>query len=252
MQDARTAINRAARESVSASWVPFGNASRSVVQQIEAMGKQSRRVHQTPELSFTLGGLSELFDPETRCLIAIDSLGKVHGIVSWLPVFRDGAVVGWTLDFMRRAIDGLKGVMDFLIATSALSFKAEGFEFVSLSGVPLPVDARNGPATLMDPALHALGTALNRIFGFDTLLAFKDKFRPIYQALYLAYRDGMDLPRIACSIGRAYLPGLTMRQAIGVGRSALLARSCRDSVEDRLGVMAEVTTSVLTESSELT
>ena len=63
-----------------------------------------------PEMGFTLGGLDELADDEVRCLIAVDADRTVHGVTSWLPVHRDGEVVGWTLDFMRRRDDGFRGV----------------------------------------------------------------------------------------------------------------------------------------------
>lgn len=221
LQDARTAINRAQRRGVSATWIDLVNASPAVVEQIESMGRDLRNVRATPELAFTLGGVPEMLDTETRCLAAIDKDGAVHGIVSWIPVYRSGATLGWTLDVMRRSSNCFKGVMDFLIASAVLSFKADGYEFVSLSGVPLSRGAVH-PRTLLDGALRRIGGLLNAIFGFDSLLAFKDKFQPTYRALYLLYRDGFELPRIAYAIGRAYVPEMTIRQALGIGRRALI------------------------------
>ena len=77
-------------------------------------------------MGFTLGGLDELDDRTLRCLIAIDAERRRARRHSWLPVYRDGEPVGWTLDFMRRRADGFRGVMEFLIAAAALSFKEEG------------------------------------------------------------------------------------------------------------------------------
>ena len=92
-----------------------------------------------PEMGFTLGGLDELNDPNIRCLIAVGADRKVHGITSWMPVYASGRPVGWTLDLMRRNTEPgtFRGVMEFLIATAALTFGEEGARFVSLSGAPL-------------------------------------------------------------------------------------------------------------------
>jgi hypothetical protein len=45
----------------------------------------------------TLGGLDELADEQVRCLVAIDTDRTVHGITSWLPIYTDGKITGWTL-----------------------------------------------------------------------------------------------------------------------------------------------------------
>jgi lysylphosphatidylglycerol synthetase-like protein (DUF2156 family) len=71
----------------------------------------------------TLGGLDELADEQVRCLVAIDTDRTVHGITSWLPMYTDGKITGWTLDFMRRRASGFRGVMEFLIASAAVRFQ---------------------------------------------------------------------------------------------------------------------------------
>ena len=52
------------------------------------------------------------------------------------------------------------------------------------------------------------------MYGFQSLLQFKAKFQPVYQPLYLAYPDPAAFAAIATAIGRAYLPHLTLRQAL--------------------------------------
>lgn len=53
-----------------------------------------------------------------------------------------------------------------------------------------------------------LSGALEPVYGFRSLLAFKAKFRPEYRPLYMAYPDTATLPPIATAITRAYLPNL--------------------------------------------
>ena len=65
-----------------------------------------------------------------------------------MRVYASGRPVGWTLDLMRRNTEAgaFRGVMEFLIATAALTFGQEGTRFVSLSGAPLAcLDAESGP-----------------------------------------------------------------------------------------------------------
>lgn len=232
-QDVRTAMNRARRTQIAAEWVHLAGAPPAIRQQVADIAESWRAAHRGPELAFTLGGVAELEDRDTRCLLAIDPAGTVHGVVSWLPVHQDGTVVGWTLDFMRRSPVGFKGVTDFLIGSSALAFGAEGAQFMSLSGIPLARASYSGANRVLVKILDQVGELLNRAFGFGTLLAFKDKFRPTYHPLMLAYRDPAALPRIGYAIGRAYVPRISWREAVAFGGSVLLRRQAGDVVGHR-------------------
>ena len=80
-------------------------------------------------MGFTLGGVTEAFDPDVRVGLAVDAAGSVHGVTSWLPVHGPaGTVDGWTLDLMRRrgpedSDDGFRPVIEFLIASACLAFQ---------------------------------------------------------------------------------------------------------------------------------
>jgi lysylphosphatidylglycerol synthetase-like protein (DUF2156 family) len=169
-------------------------------------------------MGFTLGGLAELDDPHVRCLLAVDAEGRLHGVTSWLPCYRAGEPVGWTLDFMRRGADGFHGVMEFLIATAALRFKQEGAEFLSLSGAPLARAAHDPQPEGLQRLLDGVGRVLEPVYGFRSLLAFKAKFQPEYRPLYIAYPDPVALPAITNAIGRAYLPRTTVGEMLRLGR----------------------------------
>jgi len=117
---------------------------------------------------------------------------------------------------MRRNTEPgtFRGVMEFLIATAAMTFREEGARFVSLSGAPLARIDRGEPPGALQRLLDQIGTAMEPVYGFQSLLRFKAKFSPAYQPLYLAYPDPAALASIATAIGRAYLPHLTWRQAL--------------------------------------
>ena len=94
---------------------------------------------------------------------------------------------------------------------------------MSLSGAPLalPPDADRSP---LSGVLELAGRTMEPVYGFRSLLAFKAKFQPQLRPLWLVYRDPADLPRIARAISSAYLPGLSLRQAVRLGRTLLRGR----------------------------
>ncbi len=218
-QDVRTALNTAARSGVVAEWLRWPTASIALRDQIRSISEEWVAEKGLPEMGFTLGGLDELADPAVRCLAAVDAQRKVLGVTSWLPVYRDGEIRGWTLDFMRRRTPvrgdgGPRGVMEFLIASAARDLRAEGYAFVSLSGAPLAQADRRAEEvpTRLERVLEQVGSALEPVYGFRSLLAFKAKFQPRYEPLYLTYPDPVALPAIGLAVGRCYLPDLTARQ----------------------------------------
>ena len=147
-QDIRTAINKAKRQGVVDVCSTFLDAPLDVREQIEDISEEWAQGKALPEMKFTLGGVEELRDPRVRLLYAVDADGRVLGVTSWLPTWRDGRIVGWTLDFMRHRPDSPNGVMEFLIARMAERLRDEGrdegkaspgqtVEFMSLSAAPL-------------------------------------------------------------------------------------------------------------------
>ncbi|GAA4659456.1 rhomboid family intramembrane serine protease [Arthrobacter cryoconiti] len=225
-QDIRTALNKANKEGIHAQWISYPEAPLSIADQIHAISEEWVADKKMPEMGFTLGGLEEINDPEVRCLLAIDDQHTVHAIASWLPVYRDEIVVGWTLDFMRRRSSGFRASIEFLIASAALSCKEDGYEFLSLSGAPLarieqtptgsalhtPEPRRAG----LDKLLEQLGAILEPVYGFKSLLTFKSKFQPRYEPLFMVYPDAAALPNIANAVGRAYLPKVSFQQSLNL------------------------------------
>src|SRR6202044_3691155 len=143
-QVVRAALNKAAREGITAEWWSYSEMPPELRGQIDEISRKWMADKGLPKMNFMLGGLDELNDPNVRCLVAVGAERKVHAITSWLPVYDSGHPVGWTIDLMRRNTEGtVRGVMEFLIATAALTFQEEGARFVSLSGTPLAGTNRN-------------------------------------------------------------------------------------------------------------
>ncbi|AFR50282.1 hypothetical protein KTR9_3647 [Gordonia sp. KTR9] len=218
-QHVRSAMNKAAKQDISMRMVSLADESFAVKTQVRAISEEWVGDKGLPEMGFTLGSVEEAMDPAVRVALAVDPTGNVHGVLSWLPVFAPGGdIAGWTLDIMRRRTDGFGPVVEYLIASSAVAFKDEGAQFISLSGAPL---ARTGDfeAEPLDKLLDTLGAALEPYYGFRSLHTFKKKFNPRYEPVYLAFRDESDLPRIGVAISRAYLPDATTGQLVRLAAS---------------------------------
>jgi lysylphosphatidylglycerol synthetase-like protein (DUF2156 family) len=227
-QDVRTALNQAGRRGLTVSLGHLDDLPPELHQQVVDLSSGWTAGKRLPELGFTLGGLDEAADPEVRVAVAVDADGVVHGVTSWLPSHRpsDGTVTGWTLDVMRRrsGADAFRGVMELLIATSLLRFRDEGCTWASLSASPLARSA--GPSVgndTVDLVLGRLGGYLEPLYGFRSLHAFKAKFSPRSEPLYLVYPDDLALPRISVALTRAYLPGARLRDLVAL-RRPIMAR----------------------------
>jgi lysylphosphatidylglycerol synthetase-like protein (DUF2156 family) len=217
-QDIRTALNRAGKEGITFRLVTLADEPWSMVRQVEDLSQQWLGDKGLPEMGFTLGGVPEALDRAVKVALAVDAQNSLHGVLSWMPVYRgDGQVRGWTLDLMRRKDGGFRSVIEFLIASSCLHFQAEGTEFLSLSGAPLARSAGEPPAdTAIEKFLETLGVTLEPVYGFRSLHSFKAKFKPCREPMYMMFRDEADLPRIGIAITRAYLPTAGVRDLISV------------------------------------
>jgi lysylphosphatidylglycerol synthetase-like protein (DUF2156 family) len=219
-QHVRSALNKAKKQSISCRVTDLSAEPFSIKAQVRAISEEWVGDKGLPEMGFTLGSVDEAMDPEVRVALALDDEGSVHGVLSWLPVYAPGGEVhGWTLDIMRRRTDGFGPVIEYLIASSAVIFSGEGAQFISLSGAPLAHSEDAPEPERMDRVLDSLGAAMEPFYGFRSLHVFKKKFNPRYEAVYLAYRDEADLPRIGVAISRAYLPDATPRQLVRLAAS---------------------------------
>ncbi|MGZ4697547.1 MAG: bifunctional lysylphosphatidylglycerol flippase/synthetase MprF [Oryzihumus sp.] len=236
-QDVRTALNQAAKLGITFRVGPLSEQPRGLQLQVKAISSEWVEDKGLSEMGFTLGGVDEALDPQVRVGLAVDADSTVHGLTSWMPICAPGggAPVGWTLDVMRRLPGGFRYSMEFLIASACMAFREEGATTVSLSGAPLARAAPPGGAAetggsdvaqepgpdrnALDAFLDRLGQTLEPYYGFRSLQAFKTKFQPRFEPLYLVFPDEAALPRIGLALSRAYLPDAGVRDLVTLARS---------------------------------
>jgi lysylphosphatidylglycerol synthetase-like protein (DUF2156 family) len=169
-----------------------------------------------PELTYSLGTLATLTDPDIVVGLAFGRDGRLEAFVSWLPV---PARKGWTLDLMRRRPDSVYGAMEALIVRSISEAAGRGVEELSLGVAPrvIPAGDASGAA---DRALRAMYWGLDRFQRSRTLHHFKAKFSPRWEDRYLAVPSASTLPEVLIAIVRVHLPPLSgtvvwVRSALG-------------------------------------
>lgn len=248
-QDVRTAMNHATREGVEARWTTWDECPQGWKDQITVISQAWSSDKALPEMGFTLGGVRELAIPETRILVAIDADSTIHAVTSWLPVYRGGQVVGLTLDVMRRRATGWRPAIEFLIGKAALAAQEEGLEFLSLSGAPLRRSADDTSA--FGPLTDALAAIMEPLYGFTSLHAFKRKFKPRTQPLYLAVPEPASLATVGLAISHAYVPSLSPAQTLTLLASVTggLAKLAAKGVGDLRSARATQRTSASSPSS---
>jgi phosphatidylglycerol lysyltransferase len=205
-QDLRTASNRADREGLRDEWTTFDALDAAQRAEVETICTRWATDRRLPEMGFTLGGFHELDDPDVRLMLAVAADGHVTAVTSWLPVYERGALAGYTLDVMRRGEDGMPGVMEFLIARTALRARDAGLRMISLSGTPLAAHA--GAGSLVTRGSLLVARLLEPVYGFRSLQRFKEKFGARHETLWIVVPTPLHVPRVARALAGAYVPGL--------------------------------------------
>jgi phosphatidylglycerol lysyltransferase len=226
-RDVRYSVKRCEKEGVRLDFMS-GPAALAVhseeLREVSGVWLRSRR---GPELSYSLGTLSTLTDPDITVGLAYAAGGRLDAFVSWLPV---PARRAWTLDLMRRRPDSVYGVMEALIVRSIEHASREGIVEVSLGMAPRVIATTDAPAAV-DRALRTMYWGLDRFQRSRSLHQFKSKFSPRWEDRYLAVPGASTLPEVLIALVRAHVPPLSgaavwVRSAL---RSALRSSPARPS-----------------------
>ncbi len=156
------------------------------------------------ELGFNLGVFSVDDLADKRTIVAASPEGYVWAFVTWLPYRHGRALV---LDAMRRRSQSPASVMDLLIARSALLFKEEGIEAVSLGAAPLANAADQADPSVYDRGVRLIYDHFSVVYGYRSLFFFKKKFNPVWESRYLVFPRPDLLPRIAYALTAVHVEG---------------------------------------------
>jgi phosphatidylglycerol lysyltransferase len=150
---------------------------------LEAISNDWLANQKTREKRFSLGFFDRAYVARVPVAIAR------HGgdIVAFVTLWPAGDRSACAPDLMRYGAAAPRTVMDFLMVEVILWAKAQGFRWYELGMAPLA----GLPAHRLAPLWSKLGRFLYRhgasLYNFEGLRAFKDKFDPVWEPVYLVY-----------------------------------------------------------------
>jgi phosphatidylglycerol lysyltransferase len=105
-----------------------------------------------------------------------------------------------SIDLMRYHHLAPRSVMEALIVHVLIWGKAHGYDSFSLGMAPMSGFETSPFAPLYARAGNFLYEHGARLYNFQGLRAFKEKFDPVWESRYLVYPGGLRLPRIAADV----------------------------------------------------
>lgn len=121
--------------------------------------------------------------------VARDDSGAIVAFVNLL-ITRPGGPA--TLDFMRYLPGRYDNIMDYVLLKTMLLLGERGITSFSLGAAPLnDVGVRRG-SRLSERFLHFFSTKAERIYNYQGLVHYKNKFHPQWEPRYLAYQHPWD------------------------------------------------------------
>lgn len=190
----RQACTRAARE-YRFEMMRESDASARLVHDLNAISEKWRG--RAPERGFTMAlsqdvrGVSDEF---VLC-VALDAAGRPGGFLRIVPVY--GGEPAYTLDLMRRDPDTPNGMMEYLVAQTALALRDRGIDRMSMNfAVWGRLFSDEIPYTRLQRLERRVISFLNPFFQIKSLHDFNAKFHPDWVSRVLVYRTPADLPRV--------------------------------------------------------
>lgn len=149
------------------------------------------------ERAFAMGSFTASYLQQSRLFVVRDETGRAVAFASLQPNFSSGQRRA-SIDLMRLLPDAPTNTMDFLFLSLMQHLRYEGWQEFDLGLAPLSglEDGRVG-----ERGLHILYEYSDRWFSFRGLRKFKEKFKPSWQPIHLAYTGTLSrLPAVALAV----------------------------------------------------
>ncbi len=105
-----------------------------------------------------------------------------------------------SLDLMRHLKNMPPGTMEFLFAQVLQWAKEQGVSTFSLGLSAVVGVGEKSDDPRVEKALHTISEYVSRFYNFKGLHKFKDKFHPVWEPRYLAYRGAANLPLVVSTL----------------------------------------------------
>lgn len=185
----RQARSRAERDGLAfAIWSP--DQVSAGISQLRAVSDDWLTAHADKEKGFSLG----YFDETYLCGCPVAVILRADDVVAFANLWCSGMKRELSIDLMRHNASAPAGVMDYLFTELLLWGKAEGYRVFNLGMAPLSGMSTHPLAPLWQKLSGLVYLRGGAFYNFKGLREFKDKFRPEWQARYLAIPSSWHLP----------------------------------------------------------
>ncbi|MEZ6011710.1 MAG: bifunctional lysylphosphatidylglycerol flippase/synthetase MprF [Hyphomonas sp.] len=200
----RQVYNRAGRDGLSFEVLPPADVP-AHMERLKAISGEWLAAHGGAEKSFSLGR----FDPDYLAAFPV-AVARLDGeIVAFANLWPGADKHEIAIDLMRFSAAAPRAVMDYLFLSGMLWAKGEGYRRFDLGMAPLS----GLEAHRLAPAMSRIGAFLfehaNAVYGFEGLRAYKDKFHPVWEPLYLAAPNARALPGALADVAILTSGGIT-------------------------------------------
>jgi phosphatidylglycerol lysyltransferase len=200
----RQGYNRASRDGLSFDVLAPAELP-AHMDRLKAISDDWLAAHGGAEKGFSLGR----FDPDYIASFPI-AVARLNGeILAFANLWPGAGKSEIAIDLMRFSSEAPRAVMEYLFVACLLWAKDAGYKRFDLGMAPLS----GLEAHRLAPAMSRIGAFLfehaNAVYGFEGLRAYKDKFHPAWEALYLAAPNARALPGTLADVGILTSGGLT-------------------------------------------
>ncbi len=191
----RRVVRAIERDGHSFEVIPAG-AVGPLLPELRAVSDEWLATKETAEKGFSLG----FFDEDYLRRFPAAIVRRDGRVLAFSNLLEGAGKSELSPDLMRFRSDSPNGIMDYQITRLLLWAREQGYDYLNLGMAPLSgLDERT-----LAPAWERLGALVyrhgDRLYGFEGLRAYKEKFEPVWEPRYLATRAGLALPRILANV----------------------------------------------------
>lgn len=201
MKSVRNAMSRVEKEGYSFEIInpPFSNSFLNELKDISDKWLGNRR-----ELNFTVGKFDKDYLQCSPIAIIKNQDGKIKGFTNLMPVYDNNETL--SIDLMRFN-DTCNGIMDFIFVNLFIYAKENGYKKFNMGLAPLSNVGESKNAFLNERIAQKLYVHSKKIYSFEGLKRFKEKYCTIWEPRYIAYRKNTNILSVIGSfLLMVYLP----------------------------------------------
>jgi phosphatidylglycerol lysyltransferase len=191
----RQALKRLEKEGATFRIIPATEVP-AVMGQLRAVSDDWLHERAGGEKGFSLG----FFDATYVQRFPVAVVERHGRIEAFANVWPGAQKVELSLDLMRHHKDAPKGVMEALFVHLLRWGKEQGYAWFGLGMAPFSGFETSPVAPLWTRLGGFLYQHGERLYNFQGLRAYKEKFNPVWEPHYLAYPGGLALPRILADV----------------------------------------------------